>query len=66
MTELEDQIAILAELSESLEKYPQMAEWLVWHNVSVPIALLVSMGIFEMNKIAERYMVYRAHHYQAS
>lgn len=55
-TPLEDRITILAELEAQIETYPDLVDWVVWHNISVPIATLVSMGIFEMNPVAEPYI----------
>lgn len=55
-TPLEDKLIILAELEAQIERYPDLVDWVVWHNISIPIATLISMGIFEMNPVAEPYI----------
>jgi hypothetical protein len=55
-TPVEDRLIILAELEAQIESYPEMVDWIVWHNISVPIATLISMGIFQRNSVADTYI----------
>ena len=58
-TSLENRVAILAELITELQgsdepKYAEFADFVKWHNISFPVANLISMGIFQMNPEAEK------------